>query len=703
MDVTNHCNLDCIQCTLASARERSKEAPGDMPVELFRKIAREVFPYARDVALSCEAEPTVHRHFGELLAILGETPGPTYIMTTNGTTLTRRKIGEILDSGLAGINVSIDGATPETFARIRRPGRLDRVVEAVEEINRQKAERGRGKWEPWIQVNATLMRSTIDELPALVERCHGWGVRNLTLQHVYETEQTGLDHESLLHDVVRSDAILAECLARCARYGIETNFPPLFLADPEPAPAAAVSCHAPFTMVRIRWDGVLEPCDHWRRRPYADLRTTSFADIWTGTAAATLRDDHARCEPRHESCVGCIALSTDNLEGRPSRRALVFTDGIDAERYLELASAGLPGMPSDAAWDKVAPALRLLARDPGVPVRAIHEALDKRSWGDVAAAIAGARDPNVLSGMASLCHAAGALREAHALLASYVELARSSAPLHAREDVHLARALRAAESGDHGWAEAQASAASSIGGYGSVDGALAAARPSSLATLSSIFRLRGDDERAARFLERYLEASPRAPDHRDAESLLIGIWSETARRARETGDGARAAALYGRVQARRPDPAVAAAIVELSLRLALDGARSGRLDGTHVSEALRHEATLGRIAIADGDDVIDANLGAIIDRCRTPHTLSTLANIELARGRSESAARLFRRYVEVDPTTPDRAAVENLLARLECAPGAERPAVAAAPRGRGARLIDWLSGSRGRGRGGDAT
>src|SRR5688572_19804605 len=63
MDITNKCNLDCIQCTLAVNRSALGESVSDMSVDLFAKIAREIFPRTRLVALSCEAEPTMHAHF----------------------------------------------------------------------------------------------------------------------------------------------------------------------------------------------------------------------------------------------------------------------------------------------------------------------------------------------------------------------------------------------------------------------------------------------------------------------------------------------------------------------------------------------------------------------------------------------------------------------------------------------------------------
>ena len=63
-DITNICNLDCIGCALTDNRKVLGEPAASMKIDLFDKIANEVFPYLREVALSCEAEPTLHPQFG---------------------------------------------------------------------------------------------------------------------------------------------------------------------------------------------------------------------------------------------------------------------------------------------------------------------------------------------------------------------------------------------------------------------------------------------------------------------------------------------------------------------------------------------------------------------------------------------------------------------------------------------------------------
>lgn len=225
MDCTNKCNLQCIHCWLVLTRKFLGEPAGEMDVKLFDKIAKQVFPYANTVHISCEAEPTTHSKFLDICSIIKEIPMPNYIITTNGTLLSEEKIRALFECNIKCINISIDGSTPETFERIRRNGNFKKVVEGIGIINRIKEELGRGRDDfPTLQINYTLMKSTIHELPLMVEMCNDWKIHRLTLQHIYGFEKTGLEEESLMKDKELSDTILYESKIKCEAYGIQNNF-----------------------------------------------------------------------------------------------------------------------------------------------------------------------------------------------------------------------------------------------------------------------------------------------------------------------------------------------------------------------------------------------------------------------------------------------------------------------------------------------
>src|SRR5256885_2330343 len=132
MDITNSCNLDCVGCSLSDHRKLTGELAGSMKVAVFEKLATQIFPYLKEVALSCEAEPAMHPRFIDVMRILGEKTqkgaSPPIRMTTNGTLLSSEKLDAIFDAGIVGLAISIDGFAAETFARLRKHGEISKVL-----------------------------------------------------------------------------------------------------------------------------------------------------------------------------------------------------------------------------------------------------------------------------------------------------------------------------------------------------------------------------------------------------------------------------------------------------------------------------------------------------------------------------------------------------------------------------------------------
>ncbi len=337
LDLTNTCNLACRQCTLRQNRSYSGESAGEMDLDLFTHIADQVFPYAASVALSCEAEPLMHRRFLDIMKTVASHPGPLYKITTNGQLLDDTITAALFSGAVGEIYLSVDGATAATYESIRKQASFARLEEGICRLNRLKAERGAGRHDaPLLQVNYTLMTSTLHELPLMVERCRDWNIDRLVLQHVYGLEVNSLGRESLANSPAESDAILESCRARCADYGIRTLFPRPFDASsawPDgPAPTCVddpdgLDCPAPWRMVRVRWNGDVYPCDLWQRPAIGNLRSQSFTDIWNSTPYVRLRWDHARRRPWHPNCRACSTVTTENSEGRNIRAPIAYAPG----------------------------------------------------------------------------------------------------------------------------------------------------------------------------------------------------------------------------------------------------------------------------------------------------------------------------------------------------------------------------------------
>jgi len=359
MDITNSCNLDCVGCSLSDHRKLTGELAGSMKVPVFEKLAAQVFPYLKEVALSCEAEPVMHPRFIEVMQIIGEkTQRGARLpvrMTTNGTLFSDEKLDAIFDAGIFGMAISIDGFSDETFSRLRKRGEISKVFEGIDEIMRRKAILGRrGMDAPRLQINFTLMKSTIRELLPLIEHARRWELENFTVTHVYSTDTRDMTHESLADQPEASDEILIAAERKCREYGMTPRFPLLFRPQPltvidhelgsrtawwdkiaarlRPAPRpqidplADVACAAPWNMLKIRWDGGVHPCDLWDFRfPIGNLETQSFEEIWKSVMYIELRHGLSICKPSYEPCIKCDRISQDNLEKRKLKSPIAHT------------------------------------------------------------------------------------------------------------------------------------------------------------------------------------------------------------------------------------------------------------------------------------------------------------------------------------------------------------------------------------------
>ncbi len=158
-ELTNACNLNCVMCGRNAAD--FKMTAFDMDV--FRSF-EPMMDIVEEVTLMGWGEPTIHPHFNEMLEIIDRHSARKYFCS-NGMNLKNIR-QSIFKYHVDVFAVSVDGATYETNARIRRGSDLNVIQEdlasIVEERNRH------GLKYPWINFVFCAMESNIRELPDLV-------------------------------------------------------------------------------------------------------------------------------------------------------------------------------------------------------------------------------------------------------------------------------------------------------------------------------------------------------------------------------------------------------------------------------------------------------------------------------------------------------------------------------------------------------
>jgi len=132
-------------------------------------------------------EPLFHKDITDWIARAKAT-GATVELITNATLLTEEKARALIASGLDNLWISIDGATPESYADVRLGAQLPLVIENVMRLRRLR--KGGHFAKPEIDVAFVAMKRNIHELPEVLEVARRLGARQFKVSNVlpYTTE-----------------------------------------------------------------------------------------------------------------------------------------------------------------------------------------------------------------------------------------------------------------------------------------------------------------------------------------------------------------------------------------------------------------------------------------------------------------------------------------------------------------------------------
>ncbi len=369
LDLTERCNLKCVMCYFSSIdrlqfapAERSPER-GLLPVETFEKIAADLFPRARRVALGCATEPMLHPKFREILRIAGRYRVPDLWFPTNLLPLTEATAESLVENRVTTVAASIDGLERETYEKIRIGGKWQRLISRLELLNRVKEQHGSRS--PKLRITFTWMKSNRHELRRLPAFAAEHGASELDVRFV--TPTVGVDVSPQLLSGEPAEELRAE-LRATAREAVArglklASYPEFETAADRPRSLAGRlrrrafnlraglerwehwrhlwrerrnGCAFPGSTLVIRPNGAVAPCIFWEAEPIGFYPEDDLAAISSGRALARIRDGLGRGEPIG-SCAGCT-VRRDALY-RPLRRG--------ARERLRTAGAAddLPGLP----------------------------------------------------------------------------------------------------------------------------------------------------------------------------------------------------------------------------------------------------------------------------------------------------------------------------------------------------------------------
>lgn len=249
LELTNACNLNCVMCGRNAAQFR----PTMFQMDWLRYF-EPMLDTVEEVTLMGWGEPTIHPDFVPMLELIHRHAARIYFCT-NGMRLSQLQKA-IFDNQVDVFAVSVDGATAETNARVRRGSDLDYIVNNLREI--KEIQRSQRLSYPYINFVFCAMRSNLHELPDLVRLAADIGLEEVKAVYLTAFDQAMAgeslwDCHSEVEEVFQEAAELGESL------GVALKLPHLQGEDPAGG-ALHKDCFVAWRDFFLGSDGMVRPC-----------------------------------------------------------------------------------------------------------------------------------------------------------------------------------------------------------------------------------------------------------------------------------------------------------------------------------------------------------------------------------------------------------------------------------------------------------
>ena len=172
------CNLDCPFCYQVRTDENLL---GSDPFGIhLRRELTAFYPYLSTLRIG-GGEVFVIPGFGELVdEIESLVKRPIISIATNGTLIDQEWAEKIVSIPFQEVTVSIDGALPETYARLRRGASLGTVLTNIDRIQSLKEQR-KTRF-PDVNFFFLMMRCNYREIPAFLQMAKDHGIDQVSIQ-----------------------------------------------------------------------------------------------------------------------------------------------------------------------------------------------------------------------------------------------------------------------------------------------------------------------------------------------------------------------------------------------------------------------------------------------------------------------------------------------------------------------------------------
>ena len=284
VEVTTACNLKCPDCFKYASPQDEGRNNRNMSVDEFRRIV-ESLPRTNTLLPQGIGEPTVHPDLPRLIRIARDTGKFNDIqINSNGLARPPEYYAELFESGLTGLQISVDSLDQALSDRIRTGTDVKRLRECVASLVKRFPGR--------VGVRTVVRAENADSIPGMLEELNSLGPMDVYLQIYVDLGSgagvvTNARRDSFIREVRQLEARLSRL--RITTLGI--------------TPSEGV-CASPWTSPAITVDGYVTPCCViWEKdlMNFGNALEKPFSEVWQSPVAQVFRREIRRHSP------GCCA------------------------------------------------------------------------------------------------------------------------------------------------------------------------------------------------------------------------------------------------------------------------------------------------------------------------------------------------------------------------------------------------------------
>ncbi len=179
IEPTNFCNLQCPLCPTGKGQLGRKVKT--IEFDDFKKVIDDAGRYVVHLRMFGWGEPLLHKDLFQMIKYAKQKKMFVNIHT-NAFFLTKENVLQMVESGMDELNISLDGASQETYSKYRRQGNFQTTINNIKILTDEKKKRGT-KY-PVINLQFIVMKHNEHEIGKIKEIAKELGVNYLHIKTV---------------------------------------------------------------------------------------------------------------------------------------------------------------------------------------------------------------------------------------------------------------------------------------------------------------------------------------------------------------------------------------------------------------------------------------------------------------------------------------------------------------------------------------